>query len=245
MKRGPVGCLLLHGYTDGPASMRILGERLAEAGVTVRCDLLPGHGTQPENLNSCTWRDWWNAALAGFGALERECSAVFVAGLSFGGTLALHLATHRNLSGLITLGGMLGTVSPWGPWAGVMRHFWPVVKKADGSDICCPAAKARHIAYNSVPMGGLAQAFELVCHVKEDLQQIQCPVLVAHGAHDHTIPLASAHQIMNGVSSTQRRLLVLPRSYHVITVDLDHEELESEILRFIRDWSPETGVRSS
>lgn len=40
-----VGVLLCHGFTSTPATMRPWGEYLAEAGFTVRCPRLPGHGT--------------------------------------------------------------------------------------------------------------------------------------------------------------------------------------------------------
>jgi carboxylesterase len=46
---GDVGVLLLHGFTGSPQGLRPWGEALREAGFTVRCPRLPGHGTD--------WRD--------------------------------------------------------------------------------------------------------------------------------------------------------------------------------------------
>ncbi len=42
---GPLGVLVLHGFTGNPQSMRSLAEAFAAAGYTVELPLLPGHGT--------------------------------------------------------------------------------------------------------------------------------------------------------------------------------------------------------
>ena len=56
--RGPIGCVLLHGFTAAPKEMRALGEYLAARDYTVRGVRYAGHGTSPEDLARTTWRDW-------------------------------------------------------------------------------------------------------------------------------------------------------------------------------------------
>jgi carboxylesterase len=235
---GPVGCLLIHGYTDGPGSMLGLGQRLAAEGLTVRCDVLPGHGTDPHDLNRHTWRHWWDAVVAGHDALARECTHLIAAGLSFGGTLALHLATHRPLAGVVTLAGMLSSSDARAAWAGPLSWLVPMVAKSGGPDVSSAAARADYAGYDHIPLGGLAQVMALIRHVSDDLACVRCPILVVHGRHDHTVPLADARTIVDGVSSTDRRLLVLERSWHVVTLDADREELEQEVAAFVRRHGP-------
>ena len=55
---GPDGVLLVHGLTATTAEVRPLAEDLHAAGYTVSGPLLPGHGTQPEDLNHVRWQDW-------------------------------------------------------------------------------------------------------------------------------------------------------------------------------------------
>lgn len=231
MKRGPVGCLLIHGYTDSPFTVQALGQRLADAGYTVRCDLLPGHGTDPRELNRLTWRAWWNAVLAAHDALARECGQVFVIGLSFGGTLGLHLAQHRPLAGLVTLAAMLGSVDPRPRYARWLRWVTPFVPKTSGPDVSRPLAD--YVGYDTVPVGGVAEVMQLIAHVRDDLAAVRCPLLVVHGQHDHTVPLANAREILDAVSSTDKELLVLPHSYHVVTLDVEYAALEEEVLAFV------------
>lgn len=51
---GPIGVLLVHGFTGAPQEMRGLGRFLAENGMTVLGIRLPGHGTRPEDLERVT-----------------------------------------------------------------------------------------------------------------------------------------------------------------------------------------------
>src|SRR5580704_7049564 len=91
---GPVGVLVLHGFTGNPTSMRALAEALAEAGYAVELPRLPGHGTAVEDMLPTRWVDWSGAAEAAFADLAGRCAKVAVAGLSMGGTLAAWLAAH-------------------------------------------------------------------------------------------------------------------------------------------------------
>ena len=55
---GPVGILLLHGFTGSPASTRPVGAWLADHGVSSVGPRLPGHGTSWQDLERTTWQDW-------------------------------------------------------------------------------------------------------------------------------------------------------------------------------------------
>ena len=54
---GGAGCMLLHGWCGTCDSMKYLGRRLADAGITAYAPLLPGHGTCPEDMAKTTARD--------------------------------------------------------------------------------------------------------------------------------------------------------------------------------------------
>ena len=67
---GPVGVLMVHGFTGSPASMRPIGEWLASNGLSVEGVRLPGHGTSVEDLRTRAWTEWVGAATAGLGAFS-------------------------------------------------------------------------------------------------------------------------------------------------------------------------------
>src|SRR5690349_17638544 len=99
---GPVGVLVLHGFTGNPQSMRPLAEGFAAAGYSVEMPLLTGHGTVVEDMLDTTWADWSADAEAAYQRLAARTETVVVAGLSMGGSLTLWLATqHPELPGII------------------------------------------------------------------------------------------------------------------------------------------------
>jgi len=89
------GILCLHGFTGSPAELRPIGEYLYAHGYTVSCPLLPKHGGRPEDLKGATWRSWVSAARDALNRLARCCPRVFIAGLSMGGLITLHLAASE------------------------------------------------------------------------------------------------------------------------------------------------------
>src|SRR5687767_4344740 len=107
---GPVGCLLIHGFTGCPQSLRPVGDYLAERGLAVEGIRLPGHGTTWEDLNARRSDEWIAAVDAGFEKITEGRNKVFVVGLSFGGTLMLDLAARRpdKIAGLVSIAGFAG-----------------------------------------------------------------------------------------------------------------------------------------
>jgi carboxylesterase len=90
-----VGVLCLHGFTGSPAELRPLGEYLADRGFAVEGPLLPKHGGMPHELKGATWRSWVGAAYDALNELADRCQRVFIAGLSMGGLITLHLAASE------------------------------------------------------------------------------------------------------------------------------------------------------
>ena len=94
-----IGVLLVHGFTGSPASMRPWAEFLNGRGYTVRVPLLPGHGTQPSDLNNVKWQEWIECVEEVLEELSRKCDVIFMCGLSMGGGTTLHV-TQKHQSKL-------------------------------------------------------------------------------------------------------------------------------------------------
>ncbi len=90
------GVLLLHGMSDGPYSLRALGEALAGRGYRVLGLRMPGHGTAPSGLRTVTWEAMAAATRLGMrhlaGALGDK--PIHLMGYSTGAALALDYALN-------------------------------------------------------------------------------------------------------------------------------------------------------
>lgn len=223
----------LHGFTGSPYEMRYLGGALAEAGFTVAGPRLPGHGTSVEDLDATTWHAWVAAVDQALDAMARRCRRVAVVGQSLGGLLALHAAARRpelaavvSLAAPLWLGGLAGSLAP--RLIGRVR----LLPKLGGSDVRDPAARAANPSYRQIPTRALGELLAFLPVADAALPQITAPVLVVHALHDHTAPVACAYRI--AARARARRLRLLPRSYHLIAIDVERDLVAAEVIDFVR-----------
>jgi carboxylesterase len=238
---GDVGVVCVHGFTGTPYEVRYLGERLAQAGFWVAGPRLPGHGTQLADLDATSWQDWAQAVEAAFDTLRRTCRTVAVVGQSLGGLLALHLAARRpevaavaSLAAPLWLDGLGGRVAALAK-SGVLARFAPwltQIPKFSGSDVRDPLVRAENPCYDAIPMRALGELVRYMAVVDAALPQITQPVLVLHASQDHTAPVDCAYHIVRRARAG--RLRILPRSYHLLAVDVERDIVADEVIEFVR-----------
>ena len=235
---GDIGVLLVHGFTGTPVEMRFLGEQLADSGFRVHGMLLPGHGTRVEDLDRTSWRDWADAVEDAFDALALSCRRVAVVGQSLGGLLALHLASRRSdvaaVGSLATPLWLEGLSARVAKWAASGALPFSSVPKLYGSDCSDPKVRRDNPAYDAIPTRGLAQLAEYMHVASDALDKISAPVLVVHGMHDHTAPVACAARIAERANAV--RVRILPRSYHLVTVDVERDIVAAEVRELLRRY---------
>ena len=233
-----VGVVLVHGFTGTPYEIRYLGERLAESGFTVCGPRLPGHGTTVADLDQTHWEDWSEAVERAVDGLLLRCRRVAVVGQSLGGLLALHLASQRrdiacvaSLAAPLWLEGLSAKVAHWTRPDGWLHHRLRMVPKIGGSDIRDPRAKAENPCYRAVPMRALGELMTFMKVTDDVLPAIRQPVLVLHATQDHTAPVACAQRIAERTRAVRMR--ILPRSYHLIAVDVERDIVAAEVRQFL------------
>jgi carboxylesterase len=226
--------LLIHGFTGTPFEMRFLGERLAAAGLRAVGPLLPGHGSDAAALNRTTWRDW-------LGAMERELARLLstgrpiaVVGLSLGGLIALELArTYPDLAALCVLAAPL-----WLPPATVLlaraaARVAGAVPKLGGSDIRDRVVKAAFPSLNQFPLAALRSLIDFMPRVRARVPEVTVPTLVMHAERDHVAPFACAPELYARLGAADKHFVALPRSFHIVTVDVERDRVAREVGDFI------------
>jgi carboxylesterase len=230
---GPVGVVVLHGFTGNPQSMRPLATAFSAAFLSVEMPLLPGHGTSVEDMVPTRWSDWSSAAEASYLALADRCETVFVAGLSMGGSLALGLAErHREIAGVIAINPLVDPpASSFRDMLSGMLEEGVVSVPAIGSDIAME--RPREKAYDASPIEPMLSMFEGIDEVAEHLGDLHCPVLLFSSRTDHVVPSESGDLLAASAGGPVERIW-LERSFHVATLDYDAPEIEQRAVAFVK-----------
>ena len=230
---GRTGALLVHGFTGTPQSLRGWAQHLADAGLSVALPRLPGHGTTLAEANLTHWEDWYAEVERHLALLRERCDDVFVMGLSMGGTLSIRLAEEHGdeIAGLVLVNPSLLTKRP-------DRFLLPVLRlvlgswAAIGNDIKKPGMT--ELAYDKLPVKAAYQVSRLWVTTRADLDKVTQPLLVLRSTEDHVVEPDSARLLLEKVSSTDVREILLEDSYHVATLDNDAPLIFDTSLEFVR-----------
>ena len=228
--------VLLHGYVgDGPTLWRRQLEELADELTVVVWDA-PGTGRSadpPETFGMAGYAD----CLAGFIAqlgLERP----HVAGLSFGGALALEFfRRHRGVARSLVL------VSAYAGWAGslpadtVAQRLRQAMELSELSpeqfvDALLPTMFSDATATETIeefaasmrefhPVGFRAMARALADDLRDGLPLVDVPTLLIYGDNDVRAPVAVAEQLHAAIAGS--KLVVMPGAGHVCNVEAPGE----------------------
>ncbi len=231
---GPTGVLLLHGYTSTPAEVYPLAQFLYARGYTVAGPLLPGHGTTPQDLNTCQWQDWAEAVARAYEELAGHCSQVLIGGESLGALLTLYTASEpvaQDAAGIMTFAPAL--LVPGGRLV-IARLLAPFVaylpKPRNPTDAF---VDSRWQGYDVNPLRAAVQVGKLQRIVRQRLQAIRQPILILQGRLDTSIDPRSAEVVYQEVGSAVKELHWMERSTHCVILDVEWEQAAELTVRFI------------
>jgi carboxylesterase len=228
---GPVGVLILHGFTGSPQTILDWAEYLAQAGLTVRAPLLAGHGGTWQELAKTSWTDWYADAERAFLSLSERCSQVFVAGISMGGCLALRLAETQGqrVGGVVLVNPSLAADTRLIVLAPALKYVLRSLRSI-GGDIKKTGVVER--AAKRTPVASVATLPALWRTTAASLASVTQPLLVFRSTVDHVVGPASMKVLMAALPGAEVR--PLDDSYHVATLDNDAPEIFDGTLSFIQ-----------
>jgi len=231
---GPVGVLVLHGFTGSVQTVRGWAEHLAGAGLTVRAPLLAGHGATWQELSRTGWTDWYSSAELAFAELRTRCEQVFVTGISMGGCLALRLAETQGpaVSGLVVVNPSLAGDNPLIPFAPALKYVIKAIPSI-GGDI--KKEGARENALKRTPLAAVATLPRMWQTTVAELAAVTQPLIVYRSTEDHVVGPKSMQALTAVLPGAEVRPLA--NSYHVATLDNDAPEIFDGTLAFIREHS--------
>jgi carboxylesterase len=247
---GNPSCLALHGLGGGPYELSPLIEALEAEGVRVSAPVLPGHeGTGPVMPLSC-WRDWAGAAESAFDELAARGKPVVVVGFSTGATLALYLTSRRPIASLVLLAPFLAIrYTSWLPVRpatvlGVLAKLIPNLPRRPPA-VRDPEMRQRASAsdrFRTFSVPAALSALELIDAVKALVPHITAPTLIIQGQLDTVVEPAGAMWLHKHLASTEKTMISLPRSNHLVALDVEREQLIAATKAFVlgREYLVET-----
>ncbi len=233
---GPVGVLLLHGFSGTPREMQPLGEYLHARGITVSAPLLPGHGGTLDQMNRTGWQDWTAGAAAAYADLKGKCARCFIAGFSMGSLLTLWIAEHdASMTGIVLYSPAL-RIADWRlQLAPLLKHFVRSVKDAGTSDLHDPAAMRWMGGFARYPVLALAELTRLRRDVLRHIAQVRTPALAIYATGDQAIhPRSGPETVRRLARQVEVEELVLYDSGHGLVADREWETVAETTYRFVQ-----------
>lgn len=228
---GPVGVLVLHGFTGNPSSVRGLAHAFAQEGHAVALPRLPGHGTDVADMMGTSWVDWSEAAERALVELAGRSEVQFAVGLSMGASIACWLASrHPEIAGIVCINPAVSTQDGLREVVREMLDAGETVIEGLGSDVADP--DAIESAYSETPIAPLLSLFDAAEDFGAELHRISQPVLLMSSPQDHVVPPGDSDHLAASVSGPVERV-TLERSYHVATQDYDKDLIVERALDFV------------
>ena len=249
--RGPLGCLLVHGFGDTAALMEPMGTYLSTQGVSTRGITLPGHGTSLEDFANISNQQLLGMVEMEYAKLKENCDSVVMVGFSMGGLLALQLATMRDLEGIVTI---CAPAFPRGGLAGekIMKFiatfgsvFGANIPTLGMTSLSDKTLSEYLVGYRSYPARSLIRLVELMETTRTILGRVKAPILVVQSRLDDVIWKKSGEYILDSVRSKKKSLIRLENSRHKAPLDRDRRILFDEISKFCGLCSRQSAPASS
>ena len=231
-------CLLIHGFTGTPKEMRWMGDYLNAQGHTCLGIRLTGHATRPKDMVRSRWTDWTASVEDGYNLLRGVTDNIFLVGLSMGGVLTLLMSTRLNVSGLVAISTPYELPVHVPAWE--MRAFsWfkTYMRKEKGrpdEGWFDKDAWKDHISYPLNPVRSAAELQVMLGRMRFALPKIAVPVLLVHSKDDKYVPSDSMPRIFERLTTSEKEMLWVTGSGHVVTRDAARQQVFEAAAAFIQ-----------
>ncbi len=231
--------VLVHGFTGSNLENLYLANKLAQAGIRVYLPLLPGHGTDYEDLKT-KGADEWIAKVIDVLKVVRQAhpsSRLVVMGHSLGGPIAI---TALFKSGLQVDGAVI-LASPF-RYSSLLRWriklFGWLPLKIPFAGFKFTDKKLYHNAlvgyfdskYEYIYMKSARDAFTVMDKAYEILPRIKIPVLLVYSRIDYRVPFNQVDLVRRRIPHAELR--AFEKGDHVLQIDSDRKEVAESII----DW---------
>jgi esterase/lipase/1-acyl-sn-glycerol-3-phosphate acyltransferase len=232
------GLVFSHGYLSVPAALEAMGRYLFARGINVYLPRLSGHGTDPEALKNVTAEAWESDFERAFTAMRQACDTVFIGGFSTGGLLALLHAAAYDVDGVIVVNTALKLndlqVNYVVTTLNVFNEMIEYLHARGIKEWIENDSEVSDMNYPKHPLSSVAEVESLMNKTRKALPGVKAPLLIIQGDRDPTVNPKSADLIYHGVSTTDKELMLIPRTEHNILTG--SRKKEADLFENIYDY---------
>lgn len=237
--------LLLHGLGGGIYEMRPLAEELLKQGYAVSGFNYPGHDSPAPRMPASTWQQWYEKVEERYQTLAETHEKVSIVGFSTGCMLGLHLAANytetRPVNRMILLSPFLKVRMEWyyllqperyvRSLSGIIRQIPRWRLPISDPEMHAIALQASYFKTFNIP--SVRSALELIKLVDSEIETVNCPTLIVQSTGDRVVCATGAQILMDRLASTEKEVLWLEKSDHVLLLDREREAVTGRILAFV------------
>lgn len=257
---GDAAVLLIHGLTGTPVEMQPVGRGLAREGFSVYGMQLAGHCGSESELMSTGWRDWYGSVEDAWREIAARHDNVFVAGLSMGALMAMHLAAQHP--GKIRGIGLYSTTLFYDGWAVPKLAFLlPLFLRTpfagryrfiENYPYGIKNERLREFVHANMVSGhsdvagnlgmtgrSLRELRRLIGVVKMEMPSIQTPALVLQAKDDDVTSPRNAMYLARHLGGPIH-VDLLHDCYHMITIDQQRDDVVRLSAQFFRGCQART-----
>ena len=252
--KGDAAVLLIHGLTGTPVEMQRVGQGLAKKGFSVYSMQLAGHCGNESDLLRTGWRDWYRGVENAWRDISSRHDDVFVAGLSMGALLAMHLSAEHpgKIRGL----GLYSTTLIYDGWAIPKLSFLlplflrtPIGERyrfIENFPYGIKNERLRRVIHASMVSGhsdavgnlgmtghSLRELRQLISIVKKEMPSIRTPALVLQARDDDVTSPKNAEYLARHLAGPVS-VEYLDDCYHLITIDQQRDDVVGLSAEFFR-----------
>lgn len=215
-----------------------MGEALHKQGFSVLGVRLAGHATQPKDMIRSNYTDWLASVEDGYQLLSGIASHIYLMGLSMGGTLALTSAARLPMRGVVSMSAPYKLQDDWRikyiDLLAKIQPYLPPSKDPPGSGWFDAQAWQEHVSYHEKPMRSAGQLNKLLTELHAALPQVKVPVLLMHSHDDTGVLPENMPAIYAALGSSDKHMLWLDKSGHVVTRDAQRETVFQAAIDFVK-----------
>ncbi len=226
-----LGILVLHGFTSNTDESLPIAEPFIDNGFSVSVPLLPGHGTNPQDLARTTWKDWVCAAQEEIQWLKSRADKVVVGGSSMGGVISLYLAGTNEVSGVFTL----GTPYKLPKWIEIGAKLYGMLGKSVQKDeeTLSYYRRVGLTSYDIYPGPALRELTKLFVQMRKVLPNVSAPYSGHVGLRDTLVIKGDANRILTTINSKAATITYYKRSSHILIKEPDSELVIQNVEKFL------------